>query len=145
MKRYPKVNISLLLVDRLVDLVGEGFDLVLRVSEPHEPNLIMRQLDSMRLKAVAAPAYLEKFGTSGSPHELKQHVCLYDSVARNNRRWHFKGSEGELSVPAKGNLVINSDEMVLQMTIQALGIAYLPDFFVNAAIQAGKLMPVLND
>lgn len=145
MKRYPEVNVSLLLVDRFVDLVEEGFDLALRVSELSESNLIMRQLDTMQLKAVAAPAYLEKHGTPDSPRKLKEHICLYDSVARHNRRWHFKDSEGELSIPVEGNLVINDGEMVMQMATEALGIAYLPDFFVNGAITAGKLVPILCD
>ena len=145
LKQNPEVNVSLLLVDRLVDLVSEGFDIALRVSEPQESNHIMRKLDSMRLKAVAAPAYLKKHGTPKSPQELKEHNCLHDDIAPHHRRWHFKSSDGDIRIPIKGNLVINDGEMVVQMAQAAMGIAYLPDFFVDELIAAGKLTPILDE
>lgn len=145
LKRYPAVNVSLLLVDRFVDLVAEGFDLALRVGVLQESNLMARQLDNMRLKAVAAPEYLEKYSVPNSPQDLSKHNCLYDSVARQNHRWHFSSKDGEIITPVEGNLTINDGEMVVQMAVDALGVAYLPDFFVDDLISAGKLVPVLDD
>jgi len=142
---YPKVNVSLLLVDRLVDIVAEGFDLALRVSEPQESNLIMRKLNTMRLKVVASPDYLEKHGLPKSPHELAEHNCLYDNTAPHQKRWIFFSPEGDFRVSVDGNLVINNGEMVVQMAIESAGIAYLPDFFVNAGIEEGKLVHILDD
>jgi len=145
LKQYPEVNISLLLVDRLVDIVEEGFDLAVRIGELKESSYITRQLDTMRLKAVASPEYLKKCGTPKTPQELTEHICLHDAIAPHNRRWHFTGPEGDIRIPIEGNLVINDSEMVVQMAIEAMGIAYLPDFFVNTSISAGKLVPILDD
>ncbi|MEJ1364550.1 MAG: LysR family transcriptional regulator [Candidatus Sedimenticola sp. (ex Thyasira tokunagai)] len=145
MRSYPEVNISLLLVDRFVDLVEEGFDLAVRVGELPESNLIARKLGNMQLKAVAAPAYLEKFGIPESPEELRDHNCLYDTLAKLNQRWRFKEGEGELSVPVESSFVTNNGEMITQMAIEAMGIAYLPNFFVDAPIKEGKLVQILDE
>ncbi|MCP3867658.1 MAG: LysR family transcriptional regulator [Gammaproteobacteria bacterium] len=142
---YPKVNIALLLVDRFVDLVEEGFDLALRVGELPESNLIARQLGEMRLKAVASPAYLRTSGTPIFPAELSEHNCLFDTLANLNQRWQFTVGQDEFNVPVKGNFVANDGEMMVQMALAGLGIAYLPDFFVDTFLKEQKLVQILED
>jgi len=144
LQRYPDVKVSMLLVDRLVDIVEEGFDLALRVAELGESNYITRRLDSMQLKVVASPDYLQKHGTPTTPDDLKDHNCLHDATAPHNRRWHFVGPDGDMRVSVDGNLVVNNAEMVVQMATESLGIAYLPDFFLKEAIAQGILVQVLD-
>ena len=145
LRRYPDVSVSLLLVDRFVDLISEGFDLALRVTVPTDSNLISRRLANMRLTVVAAPEYLEQYGTPHAPADLKDHECLYDSVAQENRNWFFSGPDGEISIAIPGKLAINNGEMIRNMATRGMGIAKLPDFFVNDAITSGDLVPVLGD
>ncbi len=71
-EKYPDVTIELLLEDRLVDVIGEGFDLGIRMGEPLESNLIARKIARNRLLLLASPAYLAKFGEPKSIAELEQ-------------------------------------------------------------------------
>lgn len=141
---YPQVKVSLLLVDRFINLVEEGFDLAIRVGELPDSSLFARKMGDTRLKCVASPEYIKKSGIPKTPNELRGHNCLFDSIM-SHKKWAFKDGHNEYNIEISGNMAVNNGEMVCQMAINSVGIAYLPDFFVNQALDEGKVVELLSE
>lgn len=142
--RHQQVKVSLLLVDRFINLVEEGFDLAIRVGELPDSSLFSRKMGETRLKCVASPDYLKKAGMPETPNELREHNCLFDSVV-SHKKWTFKDKQNEYNIEIDGNTTVNNGEMVCQMATNSVGIAYLPDFFVNQFLAEGKLVELLSE
>ena len=143
---YPDVSVSLMLTHRIVSLVDEGFDLAIRVGQLQDSDLIAREIGRVRIKTCASPGYLERFGSPFQPADLAGHNCLYDSVLeRSNQRWEYQVDGKRVSVPVSGNFVVDGGEIIHDLAISGVGIAYLPDFFVDTAIAAGELVEILGE
>ncbi len=142
--QHPEVKVSLLLVDRFINLVEEGFDLAIRVGDLPDSSLFSRKMGETRLKCVASPDYLKKAGIPETPKELSKHNCLFDSVV-SHKKWAFKSADSEYSIEIDGNTAVNNGEMVAQMALSGVGIVYLPDFFVNQSLVEGKVVELLSE
>ena len=94
-ERYPDVKFDVVVSDRLVDLVDEGFDLAIRVGQVGSDRLVARRLGSMQLIACAAPAYLERRGSPAVPADLAAHNVLTYAYASAPRSWRFADSSGQ--------------------------------------------------
>jgi DNA-binding transcriptional LysR family regulator len=143
--RYPQVNVSLLIVDRVVNLIEEGMDLAIRIGDLGNVNLVAKPLGEMRLKLVASPGYLAKSGPLTKPQDLSTHNCLLNAVVGYKQDWKFHVAGKELSIPARGNVIINSGDLVSDMAKRGMGVAYLPDIYLNEAIERGELVWLLPD
>lgn len=143
--RYPKVTVQLHLIDRFVNLVDEGFDVALRIGELEDSTLIARKIGTMKLTLTAAPGYLDRRGVPTQIRDLKNHNCLVDTAPEHGNRWRFSSDLGRAGVPVKGNISVNSGEMIRELALAGTGIAALPDFFVAEDVAAGKLVPLLTD
>jgi LysR family transcriptional regulator for bpeEF and oprC len=142
----PKVKVSLVLGNQLMSLVDEGLDLAIRVGVLPDSNLNARQIGTVKMRTVASQDYLKNHGYPQKPDDLKDHNCLYDAVLdRHNQRWSYLQDGKEVSAPVAGNLVVNGGELITEMAVQGVGIAYLPNFFVDQAILEKKLLPVLEN
>lgn len=141
--RHANVRVRLHLLDRFVDLIGEGFDLALRIADLPDSSLIARKLGDTRLMLTAAPAYLESRGVPESIEDLKGHNCLVDLVAGHGDRWPLAGTKGPLRVA--GNFIVNDGQMVREMTQAGLGISLLPEFFVAGELAEGRLVSLLPE
>jgi DNA-binding transcriptional LysR family regulator len=138
--RHEGVELDIALSDRYVDIVGEGFDLAIRIGRGlRDSTLIARKLGEIQEKTVASPAYLAESGTPAEPADLKQHACL---LYGHNRkiRWEFK----KTSVPVTGRLLSDNGELLCEAAMAHLGIAQLPDFLVDDALAAGRLVSILE-
>jgi LysR family transcriptional regulator for bpeEF and oprC len=142
---HPEVEVSLLLVDRYVDMVQEGYDLAIRVGELPDSSLIARPLDSVQLKTVASPSYLRKSGHPLQPSDLRDHLCLLDGVEGQQYRWLFREGNRNANVLVGGRLVANNGELIRDMAIAGSGVAHLPDIFVRHAIECGDLVALLEE
>lgn len=139
---HPAVRLNLDLTDRRVDVIGEGFDLVLRIGALEDSTLIARALGAWKMIACASPAYLKRHGTPATPAELPNHTCLL--YGRERRvGWEFRVDGAPRTFDA-GPLVANNGEVVRDAAIAGLGIALLPSFIVGAALDGGALVPVLD-
>lgn len=145
LRRNPKVEVELSLVDRIVDLVDEGFDLALRISRQVDPGLIARPLLKVTALACAAPSYLQAHGTPRHPQDLATHNCLYapNLVLRN--QWTFVRDGASETVRVNGRLRANHGIALLDAAIAGLGLIYEPDFLVAQALREGRLVRVLPD
>jgi DNA-binding transcriptional LysR family regulator len=143
-ERHPAVKFDLVVSDRLVDLVEEGFDLAIRVGPVGSERLVARRLGSMQLLLCAAPAYLARRGTPDSVAELANHDALtyaYSSAPRQWRLFDAAGASHEARVA--GSLNANSGEALRSAALAGLGLIYEPDFLLAGPLARGDLLRVL--
>lgn len=144
--QYPDVAVDMHLSDAMVDLIGEGFDIGVRIASLPDSSLVARRLCAMPRHTVAAPSYLERYGRPTHPMHLAQHRCFAYAYLSTPNVWHFTNAAGEeASVRPSGQLRVNNGEAVLPALIAGLGIADLPDFIVGEAIAAGQVEVILKD
>src|ERR1700752_1770448 len=147
MRAYPEIILDLDFSDRVVDVIEEGFDAVVRFAEVGDSRLMTRAVGTYRRRLVAAPAYLAAKGVPLIPDDLKAHACLHHKfpTSRKFERWplwpEHAGIESELPRTA----VASTLEPLIFMAEQGMGIAYLPDFAIGRQLREGLLVTVLDD
>ena len=143
MQRYPEVSVELELNDRTVDLIGEGYDMAIRIGTLADSSLIARRLASVQLVTCASPDYLRQQGVPTAPQQLGTHTCL---SYRHNRQgeWAYRIGERTHKVLVSGPMCSNNGEMLRDAAIAGLGIIVMPDFIVAAALADGRLVEVLE-
>lgn len=144
LSEYRELSISLTLNDRFTDLIEEGFDIAIRIAQSADSSLIARRLSGVRCVMTATPEYLERKGVPTKPQDLSGHQCLSYSYLASGLEWPIFGPNGATSVKVSGPLKANNGEVLLQAARQNLGVAFLPNFLVREDIQAGVLVPVLE-
>ncbi|WP_316977549.1 LysR family transcriptional regulator [Shumkonia mesophila] len=144
MRAYPEVQLDLDFSDRLVDVIGEGFDAVVRAGEVADSRLMSRVLGEFHLMLVAAPAYLARRGVPKTPKELSAHACLHHRYATSGKfePWPLRGGQGG-TLPTAA--IANTIEPLIHMAEQGLGIACLPDSAIRRQLADGTLRSVLDD
>lgn len=142
---YPEINVQLELTNRFVDIVEEGFDLAIRVSDLQDSSLIGRSLMPVKRYACASPAYIERRGEPEAPSELESHTCVISSSDGSEARWHFTDPDGEYEVIVSGRLRVNSMEAAAQAVRDGVGIGVLPHYAVRQQLAAGEIRRVLTD
>jgi DNA-binding transcriptional LysR family regulator len=143
-KKYPKVQIEVLLSDRRVELLAENVDLAIRAGELKDSTLIAKKLGSVYFAPFAAPKYLKGHGTPVHPRDLRTHQCLHFTPL-GSEEWKLLGPKGALHTPVPAHLIINDLNMVKALAVGGSGIALLPTFFCYPEVHAGKLVRVLPD
>ena len=144
-KTYPDVSIDLHLGDATVDLIGEGFDLGLRIARLPDSSLLARRLCAMPRHTVAAPSYLKARGRPTHPMHLAEHICFDYAYMATPGVWHYSNAAGEsASVRPAGPLRVNNGEALLPAVLAGLGIAALPEFIVGDAIVSGEVEVLLK-
>ncbi len=146
MNRYPDVRVELVLNDRFVDPIEEGFDITMRIAEPqYVTSLITREIVPANRALCASPDYLTRAGEPSSPQELKNHRCLQYGYSGSVSQWRLRGPDGEQGWPISCSLWSNNGEVLKSAAAADQGIALLPTFIVGEALQAGTLRTVLPD
>jgi DNA-binding transcriptional LysR family regulator len=144
--RFPDMKFDLVVADRIVDLVDEGFDLAIRVGQVGSDRLVARRLGSMRLLPCAAPSYLARRGTPQTPQELAGHDALTYAYAATPRVWRFNDAAGTVhEVRVAGSLHANSGDALRSAAEAGLGLICEPDFLVSDALRRGRLVRLLPD
>ncbi len=144
LQRHPQVSVEVDLSDRSVDLIGEGYDLVLRIGTLEDSTLIARRIASVQRVYCASPDYLALRGTPLKPEDLAHHDCLPYGHGRHVQ-WRFQ-TKGKLqSVNVSGRMRVNNGELLRDTAIAGLGVTYLPTFIVADALKDGRLVTLLED
>ena len=149
LRAHPEVRLDLDLSDRLVPLAQEGYDLAIRHTHAPPETHTAWALCATRSLLVASRAYLRRRGTPAAPADLAQHDCLHYLRPGDAPAWQLTplaaGSDPapKLTVPISGPFAANNSEALREAALAGLGIALLPDFSAQAALRAGKLVPVL--
>ncbi|CAB3808199.1 HTH-type transcriptional regulator PgrR [Paraburkholderia ultramafica] len=147
MREYPDVQLDLNFTDRMVDVVDEGFDAVVRTGPLSDSRLSARCLGTFRLLLVASPAYLAQHGTPTVPAELLNHVCLHYRFPNTGKleAWPLRRADGDPEIPLPISMVCDNIETRLCFALRGLGIACLPAFSVTQALADGSLCAILDN
>lgn len=146
LRAYPQVDVNLVLDDRFVELVAEGFDVAIRVGTLVDSSLKARKLADTRIVMVAASDYLASAGTPRSLDDLNAHCLLHYSNLSTGNFWRLRSPSGEeRQIRAGSRLTVNNGEALLRAAEAGLGIAMGPAFIVGAALAAGRVVEVLPE
>ena len=142
-RRHPTLAVDLGLNDRQVDLIEEGWDLVIRIGSMEDSTMVARRLARCRMAVCAAPAYLTAQGIPRTVADLATHNCLgYTlSSAVGANRWSF-GRDGKTQIAVKGSLKSNNGDALVAAAVAGEGIIYMPTFLVNREVSDGLLVPL---
>jgi DNA-binding transcriptional LysR family regulator len=143
LRRYADVDVHLQISDQSPDLIEDGFDLLIQVTDQPPEGLAGKPLGPVRQVLCASPEYLHRHGTPQHPQELLRHSCLYLGEHTGDNRWHFSDGERQQTVTVRGRFVSNHSEVRLQATLADLGITVLPQFTAAQALAEGRLREIL--
>lgn len=146
MHRYPAIELDVDFSDRLVDVINEGFDVVMRTGEPTDSRLVSRPVGTYRLLLVASPAYLADRGTPASPADLAHHACLQHKFPTTGKLepWPLTRAPDAPEWALPVSMTCNTSAALLDVALAGLGIACLPDFLVRPSLERGDLVSVLD-
>lgn len=142
---YPRVAASVVLTDRVVNLVEEGIDVAVRIGHLPDSSLVAKRIGSVRRVLVASPGYLARRGTPALPGDLKLHSVIAFTGLMPNREWRFKGAQGQGSVALRPTFEINDAVAAIRASEEGHGITIGLSYMVSDKIRDGKLVPVLDD
>lgn len=141
--QHPTLQFHIELADRYVDMIGEGFDMAIRIGALADSTLIARRLGEQRRLICASPAYLARAGTPATPDDLAQHACLrYGREVLSG--WELQQAGKSKSVTVQGPMLSNNGEVLRDAAIAGLGLVLLPGFIVEPALKRGELVSVLE-
>lgn len=140
---HPEISVDLRLDDRFVDLVEEGFDVAIRISEPLDSSLIARRLGAFRVVTCATPAWLDAHGRPQTPGDLAGATVIADTNQRNWQNWSYDVDGKRVVVAVTPRVNVNSPFVVAEAALAGLGIARVPLWAVARAIEEGRLETVL--
>ncbi len=145
MQLHTDVEIAVELDDRNVDLVGEGFDLAVRVGQLQDSSLIARKLAEVHFATCASPDYLAKYGEPKHPSELSAHQVLHYSNVQVGDQWFYYQSGKRITPRMKYRLSADNGELLARAASHGLGICAGPLFYLQEYINRGELIPILKD
>lgn len=145
MARYPELQLQIVLSDDLLDPVQDGFDVTLRIAELESSSLVARRIMPVERVICAAPAYLARHGTPGSPEELRRHTSLTYGFLLTGNQWKLTGRDGDHWVQPAWSLCVNNAEVLRDVAIRGQGIALIPRFIAADALESGALTAILAD
>jgi DNA-binding transcriptional LysR family regulator len=137
--KYPDIALDLSLSDSFVDVVGDGFDVAIRIADLADTSLVARKLAPNHRVLCASPAYLAEQGMPQTLADLSRHRLL----VHNTDHWRLDGPEGAVSVPVDSVVHTNSSEVIREAVLSGLGIALRSTWDVGPELRSGKLSIVL--
>ncbi len=147
LRTYPGVEVELTLNDRYVDVVDEGYDVVIRLGPLKDSNLVARVLRPFHLVACASPAYLAARGTPLTPHDLAGHECLGFIYASGFpfSEWRFFKDGRDHTIAVRSRFQSNDSRILRDAALDGCGIILQADSFVGDDLASGALVRVLAD
>jgi len=142
---HRDLTLTLSLNDRVVDLIGKGIDIAIRIASLSDSNLIGVKLADNKRVVVASPAYLKRHGTPRALDELTKHNCLAISSDGSQRGWTFRQNGKNVTLKVAGNMVCNDGEVLHDWAVNGKGLAWRSMWEVGSEIESGKLQTVLDE
>ena len=145
MQSYPDVKLEVEFNDRLIDVVAEGYDVVIRVGEIKDSSLVARKITSSKSVVLASPDYIKRKGKPQRVEDLTQHDCIAYSLLPAPTQWTFYKDGQRASVTVDPRAMCNNAELEVAMLVQGIGIARLPLFTCEQEVASGALQIILED
>ncbi len=146
LNNFPDVTVNMELTNRYVELISEGFDAAIRIGELEDSSLRARKLTETTIRMVASPDYLRRFGVPLRIDDLNAHKLLHYSNQSQSAVWKVTSPSGEMrQIRTAGWLSVNDGQSLLHASVSGLGIAQLPSFIYQEAIESGLVVDVMPD
>ncbi|MEP6876165.1 MAG: LysR family transcriptional regulator [Burkholderiales bacterium] len=143
-KLYPEVELDIALIDRVVDIVEEGYDLGVRISRTGSATHAARKLATSHNIVCASPAYLRKHGRPKRPSDLTEHTCIGYNYAASADEWKFTDDAGrEHGVRVPCVMHTNNGDTARAAALAGMGVIWQPTFLIGADLRAGTLVPLM--
>lgn len=143
--RHPQVRLDVTLVDRVVDLVDEGYDVAVRIASLPSSTLISKRLTGTRAVLCASPQYLQTHGVPRHPQELAQHAVIAYSYWSTKDEWSFDGPQGRVSVRTSPWLHTNNGDTCREAALAHQGVILQPSFLIGGDLAAGTLVELMPE
>ena len=145
-RQYPDLQLEVDFDDRLVDVVSEGYDVVVRIGAMEDSSLIARKLSPCPLILCASASCIEQYGRPETPKNLSDYPSIIYTRHGYENRWRYQDKNGKIGTAAlKQAFAANNAEMMLEACLQGLGFAILPIFTVATHLKSGQLVEVFSD
>jgi len=147
LRRYPDIQLDLVVDNDLTEVVGKGFDAGIRSGALVQPDMVAVRLTAdLRMAVVASPGYFEGHPIPHAPNDILDHRCITYRWSETGvlYRWHFDGPDGPVEVKARDCVTTNDMDILLAAALQGVGLAFLPESFVVDHIDNGELVRVLD-
>lgn len=146
LKRYEQVEVELNASDRVIDVVEEGYDLAIRITDHPAPAMVARKIAPVRWATCASPQYLKRNGTPRTLQELSAHQCLiYQGIPALRSGWRYRVGSREIVLHPSGRCRVNNSEVLLQLALDGMGIVMFPTYIVGPHLKSGRLKEILPD
>jgi len=143
---YPEISVNMVLKNRYVELISEGFDMAIRVGEMEDSSLRARKITDTTQRLIASPRYFQQHGRPTRIDDLNDHRLLHYSNQASANVWKITAPSGEVrQVRGNGWLTVNDGQSLLNAAAKGLGIAYLPSFLYHEAMAQGLVEDVIPD
>lgn len=145
LKQNSQMRVSVILLDRVVNLVEEGVDVAIRVGELADSSHVARKAGYVRRILVASPAYLKARGVPSIPADLKDHSIIAFTGLMPNREWKYRDGDGYGRVPLQPQFEINDAPAAIRSAVNGEGITIALSYMVKDQLSDGRLQVVLED
>ena len=146
LSEFPDITVNMVLNNRYVELISEGFDMAVRIGELEDSSLRARKLAETSRRMIASPEYFAKYGRPARIDDLNEHKLLHYSNQSSGNVWKITAPSGEKrQVRTAGWLTVNDGQSLLNAAISGLGIAYLPTFLFSDALKEGQVEEAMPD
>ena len=145
MERHRDVQLQIVLDDGASDIIGDGFDAVIRIGNLKDSTLYARKLHTVRIMLVAAPDYLDRNGPPERPADLLRHDCLHYTNLPGNLTWPLRRGSRTIRQPVRPSFFSNNTELLHSMAVNGRGLALLPEFIIRDDVEAGRLVVLMPE
>ncbi|MBL4798360.1 MAG: LysR family transcriptional regulator [Oleispira sp.] len=142
---YPETQVNAVFLDRVVNLLEEGFDVGVRIGQLPDSTMQAKNVGEVRLVLVASPQYLARYGIPKTPAELKQHTLIASSTGNMTNDWQFSQQNKKQIVRIQPRLTVTSNQAAINAATSGLGITRLISYQVADELKKGILTTVLSD
>lgn len=144
LQEFPDISVNMVLNNRYVELISEGFDMAIRMGDLEDSSLRARKLTDTNLRLIGSPAYFSRHGRPAKIDDLNDHKLLHYSNPANGAVWKVKAPSGEQRlIRTEGALSVNDGQSLLNAAVAGLGIAYLPSFLYTDAMEQGLIVDAI--
>ncbi len=140
---HPDIEFELVLSDRHIDIVEDGYDMAVRIGRLPDSSLIARKLSDVELLLCATPHYLKSIAAINKPEDLEQHQLIIDSNYQNGLSWTFSSTSNQLTIKPKGSIKVNSCLACISFLMADMGLGLCPSFAVKELLAQQKLQQLL--
>ncbi|NOR42893.1 MAG: LysR family transcriptional regulator [Gammaproteobacteria bacterium] len=145
MNSFPEISLEVEFNDRMIDVVAEGYDVVIRAGQIPDSNLVARKFTTSKSIVVGSPDYFKKNGRPETANELEHHACLAYSLIPNPTLWEFIKDGNRTAVKITPRLMCNNAAVEVAMAVNGVGIGRIPLFCCEQELANGELEIILDD